>query len=268
MVGRSRAASIRVAPVRIPQCRQPLLEAEVTEGPPCGRAVERGPVHQPEEHPDAACRGLRRDDGAAGSRRLDRVERLVVQVRDPLRLAEPEGDGTSGGQRDVGEQAHLASGAPAAGPVAFTERGCRLENAGLALAEHAGDGHQLALVGVRPGHGATIGNPVQRGAGGREAQGTGRDRLVDRGAHRGDVVVGGRRLVEAALAHRVVSDRAVTDHPADVQALRPRLDRVEIVAVGLPVPVESRHDRVGRHVFDRLHELGEVSAVLGPARRT
>ena len=68
-------------------------------------------------------------------------------------------------------------------------------------------------------------------------------------------------LVERALAHRVDPHRAVPDHAARVDALRHAVDRVEVLAVGLPVPVEALHDRVGRDVLDRLHHLGEVAAV-------
>ena len=77
----------------------------------------------------------------------------------------------------------------------------------------------------------------------------------------------GRRLArlgrEAAIAHRVVPHRAVTDHPPDVDALRQQVERVEVLAVGLPAPREPVEDAARGDVLDRLHHLGEVLAVLG-----
>ena len=54
-----------------------------------------------------------------------------------------------------------------------------------------------------------------------------------------------------------MTDRAVADHPTDIDALGKRVDRREIVAVGLPVPREPFEDGVGGNVLDRLHQLRE-----------
>ena len=141
-----------------------------------------------------------------------------------------------------------------------------LVHAVTAAAEHVGDREQLAFVGPRAGHRAAVGHAVQQRARRREAERARAHRLVDEVAHRGDVVVGRGRLVEAALAHRVVAHRAVADHAADVDALGQRVDRGEVLAVGLPVPGEPVEDRVGGDVLDRLHELGEP-ALLALADR-
>ena len=53
----------------------------------------------------------------------------------------------------------------------------------------------------------------------------------------------GRLLAQAALAHGVDPHRAVADHAADVDALGPALDRVEVLAVARPVPGQALHDR-------------------------
>ena len=92
-------------------------------------------------------------------------------------------------------------------------------------------------------------------------------RLGEQVGH-GRQIVGGRRsLLDAALAHRVLAQRAVADHAADVEALRHAADAVEVLAVGHPVPRQAVEDRVAGNVFDALHHRGQELAVLGLARR-
>ena len=57
------------------------------------------------------------------------------------------------------------------------------------------------------------------------------------------------------------------DHAADVDALGQRVDRREVVAVGLPVPRESFEDGVGGDVLDRFHELREPALLTLAHRR-
>ena len=84
----------------------------------------------------------------------------------------------------------------------------------------------------------------------REAERAGIDGLVDELAHRRDVVVSRRRLVERAFAHRVVAKGAVADHAADVDAFGQRVDGREVLAVRLPAPVETGQDAFGGNVLD------------------
>ena len=148
-----RGTSTRVALIRISQRRQSLLEAEVTEGPPCGRAVEWGAVDEPGRViPDPA--GSEAHVGVADRAASTDVERPWCRSY-PLRLAEPEGDGTSGWparcRRESRSSPRLGC-APPAGAVALAEGRCRLEHAGSwALAEHADDGHRLGLSAYVPG---------------------------------------------------------------------------------------------------------------------
>ena len=115
-----------------------------------------------------------------------------------------------------------------------------------------------------PGTSRPSGTRWQQGARGREAERAGVDRLVDEGGHRGELVGGG-----AASSSRprspidVVAHGAVADHAADVDALGQRLERVEVLAVGLPVPRQPVEDAARRDVLDRLHHLGEDSRSSG-----
>ena len=173
----------------------------------------------------------------------------------------PNVAGPAGAAADLAEQRDLGLRAPLTVRAALAERGRGFEHAAVAVAHHLRDREQLVRVGVRAGHDATVGHAVQRGARGREAERAGVDRLGDELAHRCDVGLGRRRLVHRALAHRVDAHRAVPDHAAGVDALRHAVDRVEVLAVGLPVPGQAVHDRVGRDVLDRLHHLGEEPPV-------
>jgi hypothetical protein len=157
--------------------------------------------------------------------------------------------------------------APFAIGAALTKRAGRLEHAALPIPHDLRDREQLVRVGVGAGDLATVGHAVQCGARGREPERPGVDRFGDELAHLLDVRLGRRGLVERALAHRVDAHRAVAHHPARVEALRHAVDRVEVLAVGLPVPVEAFHDRIGGDVLDRLHHLRERLAVGGLARR-
>jgi hypothetical protein len=125
------------------------------------------------------------------------------------------------------------------------------------FAEHVGDGKELTLVGPRTGNGPAVGNAVEQRARRREAERACTHRIVDKVAHGRNVVVGRGRLVESAFAHRVVAQRAVTDHSSDVHALGQAVDPAEVFAVGLPVPREARQNALGRNVLDRLHQLRE-----------
>src|SRR5680860_286884 len=100
------------------------------------------------------------------------------------------------------------------------------------------------------------------------AEMAGLHRLFDEAGHLGQLVIGrGLVPVERTVAHRPESQRGVTDHPADVDALVVAVQGPQVLAVGLPVPREAVQDRAGGDVLDRLHAVGEVGAVIGPTRR-
>ena len=179
-------------------------------------------------------------------------------------MGEAEGDVDAVLPGQLAEPGDLAAGVGQVRRVAFAKARRGLED-GAVLAEHAADGEQFLGVGMRAGHRAPVGNPMQEGAGGGEAERAVADGLVDQVAHPRDVVGAGRILVQAALAHGVVAHGAMSDHPADVDALGHGVDGVEVFAVGLPVPRQARHDGFPGDVLHGFHELREIAAVLGLA---
>ena len=58
----------------------------------------------------------------------------------------------------------------------------------------------------------------------------------------------------------------MADHPADVEALGHAVDGPQVVAVGLPVPVEALEDARGRDVLYRLHQRREPRLLPGAHR--
>ncbi len=198
---------------------------------------------------------------------VDPIEHEPVQVVAAVGVGQAEGQRPTRGRGDIGQQVDLGSGVGIAVGVTLAHAGCGLEHAPLVAAHDPGDGQQLVVGGPRARHRAPVGHPVQQGARGREAERAGAYGLVDQGAHPLDVVRPGRLLGQAALAHGVDPDRAVADHAANVDALGPTLDRVQVLAVARPVPGQTLHDRIGRDVLDRLHHLGQLLAVARLARR-
>jgi hypothetical protein len=107
---------------------------------------------------------------------------------------------------------------------------------------------------------------VQEAARGREPERAGVDRVAHDGGHAGNVVVAGRRLVEAALAHHVGAQGAVSDQAAHVGPERQAIEGVEVAAVALPAPRDAGHDRVGGDVLDRLHHRRQLGLLAGAHR--
>ena len=184
------------------------------------------------------------------------VEHLQVHVGDDVDLREPEGHRTAGPTADVAVHANLITGEHAFRVIAAAQLGGTFEDAAVP-AERVGKSQELILGSMRAGHVAAVGHPVQEGAGGREAERPGGQRLVDHGHHGGDVLSGGRILVERPLAHRRYPDGTVADHATDVEPLGQRSQIGQVLAVGFPVPGEAVEDALGGNVLDRLHHLGE-----------
>ena len=234
-------------------------------GPLRGLVEERA-VLQTEQQADAARGGLRPELAARVGFLVDELQDHAEQLGARVALRETERDRTLRAAVDLGHPVDLGARAFVVGAGSLETR-CDFVDALAVPAEHVGDREQLALVGPRARHHAPVGDAVQQRARGREAQRAGAHRLVDQIGHHRDVVVGGRLLAEAPFAHGVVPQRAVADHPADVDALRHAVDRAEVLAVGLPVPREPFEDARGRDVLHRLHQRGEPRLVAPAHRR-
>ena len=81
-------------------------------------------------------------------------------------------------------------------------------------------------------------------------------------------VLGGRRLaVGAALAHHVDPQRRVRQIGRDIDVALARLQRVEVLREGLPVPRQAvGHDHAG-DVLHPVHHVDQHVVVFRPARR-
>ena len=124
--------------------------------------------------------------------------------------------------------------------LALADAAGALEHAGAVAAEHVGEREQLVGLGVRARHRPAVGNLVQERAAGAEAQRAAAHRLVEQVGHRREVVGRRRSLLDAALAHRVLAQRAVADHAADVETLRHAVDRWRGTRRRSPSPTAAR----------------------------
>ncbi len=220
---------------------------------------------QPEQHADGP-HGRLRVDARAGLVGLGHeLEDLPVEPLAGDGLGEAERHRPAGRAADLGQDPDLGDGALRGGAVLGPEHRRGLEHAAPVAAEHAGQGQELVEARERAGDRLSVGPRVEDGAARGEAEGAGGHGLLDQLDHLGEVL-GGRVRVEGPVAHDVAAQRAVADHAADVEALRPAVELGQVLAVGLPLPREAAHDGVGGDVLDGLHHLGEAAAVLGPAR--
>ena len=168
--------------------------------------------------PRAVVCGRSSPPAAASSSTSSRIARYSSGP--DVALRETERHRPPGAPVDLGHPVHLGARAFVVGARPLEPRR-DLEHALAVPAEHVGDREQLVV--RRPTCPARDG---RRGRG-AAACATSRSRARPRPSPRRrarviarDVVVGRGRLVEAALAHRVVAHRAVADHAADVDALR------------------------------------------------
>ena len=80
-----------------------------------------------------------------------------------------------------------------------------------------------------------------------------------------DLVVG-RLAADRVGAHHVAADRAVPDEEPGVDP-DAALEPAEVLAEGLPVPVDALLERGERHALDLRHHPAQVVGVLGVQRR-
>ena len=136
----------------------------------------------------------------------------------------------------------------------------------IALGDLVADQHQFVEFGQRSRHGAAVGDAVPPVAVRRETHGAPVDGLADQARHLAFFLVGGVFL-DAPFAHHEVAQRAVADHPGDIDAGAETFHGVQVVAVVNPVPGQAGEDGLTGNVLHRLHHAGEQFAVLRPARR-
>ena len=108
----------------------------------------------------------------------------------------------------------------------FAQAGGGLEHSPAVVPHDLSNCRQFVAIRPRSRNRATIGHAMEEGPGRREADG-----LVDQRAHRFDVGFPCRFLAETALTHCMYAHRTMADHAPHVHALRPALDRVEVLPV-------------------------------------
>ena len=216
---------------------------------------------EPGEHTDEPRRRLWSQRSTARVRIATPVDRVAPMRTLVPRVREVEGERTASLATHDLHPAQLGVDARLGGPVAVEARR-DLDDPVAVATQHIREREELGGTGERPRDESTVGHAVAQRAGGRPAQRAGRECLVEERTHPPElVVVGIGTLVEAAVAHRVVAQRGVPDHPSDVHPEWCAREPTEVVPVGLPVPGQPVEDAPSWDVLDRFHHLREIGVV-------
>ncbi len=109
--------------------------------------------------------------------------------------------------------------------------------------------------------------PVRHGPRGREAEGARLDGLRGQPPHLPDLPGRGPRfVVRSPVAHHVPSQRRVGDLRRDVDRVRRRLQGVEVLGEGLPLPPDALVQRGAGDVLHALHERDQPLPLVRPDR--
>ena len=237
------------------------MAAELAPG---GAAVEGGPALETEEDTDAAGCGLRPNATTEGV--LSFANPTTRRNSSGLRSdwARPKVTGRPD-RRDTSPIQAISARVSVRSSLSRSPRRDALEHAAPVPAQHIGEGVQLVRWPTcREPAGRRA--PCAEGCVRSKAQRLRLHGLVHQFDHGGDVLVGRRRAVHAALAHGVLAHGAVPHHAPDVRALGEPVHRVQVLAVRDPVPGQAVQDGLPGMSLDALHELGQIGPVLGPAR--
>jgi hypothetical protein len=236
----------------------PLVAGEADEGVECGL--------EPEQDSDAAGRGLQAHLHAAGVGGLGathdvdplRGDEVALHPREPERVA---------GRRRAEALEHVELALEALGAALHVEVAHRLQHAATGLGHRPRERRELLLRGLRGGRVAAVDRTVIVGAAGREADGARPHRVAHDGLHRAEVVGRGGAVGDGAIAHHVDAERVVREVGRHVHRARPGVDVVEVLAEGLPLPLDALGQRRARDVLDALEELDEALVIGGTAGR-
>ena len=131
---------------------------------------------------------------------------------------------------------------------------------------HAAHRRELGAAGVAAGDGSAAFTGVRLRHAGAEAEGAVGHRASEQRRHGVDLGPR-RRPLERRLAHHVVAQRRVREQAGDVDAEAARVEHVEVLAPGLPAPVDALPHDVDRDAFDADQVLHDAFAHLGAHRR-
>ena len=220
---------------------------------------------QPEQQAHGAAGNLRAHLRTLGRGLRAQVEHELPRLGVVIVLRERERDRPLDRRRQLAHPRHLALGR---GEV-FAERtrGRELEHTGAELTEHAADTEQLVFRRERSGDGLTVDRHVRDRAARREAERAGFDAFAHDARHRLDVFGCGGLVLRAPLPHHVAAHRAVRNLRADVEHLRRAVDRVEVLGVVLPTPLDALGERGAGDVLDAFHQTDEPRVLVGVNRR-
>ena len=186
-------------------------------------------------------------------------------ARHPVGLAGVDGEHVPV-ERAVGRRAHRAEQLDlVVGELVEAALHDALERGARVRAGLLAHGDELLGRGPAAGDGLAVAVAVRRRLREREAERAGLERAAELGAHLGDLL--GRGLAADRVGtHHVAADGAVPDEEAGVDRDR-ALEAVEVLAEGLPLPVDALLQRGEGHALDPGHHPAQVVGVAVVQRR-
>ncbi len=263
-VARARGLDQPAAQLGVAQLPPLLVERQGAQLLPHGETVEGELGLEREQGAQPAAVDLGEHAPAQGRRLVEQGQVLAPDVGAVAPAEHAEGDGPPRLHGQVAQPEVILAQTGIAGGAVHALAG-QLEDARVQLAHDADEAPHLVPGGRAARHGPAVGRLVGRRARGGEADGAGAQGVAQLALHRLEVVLGGR-LIEGALAHHVGAQGGVADVAGVVDALGQRLEGVEELRVGGPLPLDARLHGLGRRCPRRAAGCARPCACRLPRR--
>ena len=142
-----------------------------------------------------------------------------------------------------------------------------LKQAMTALLDRTRERDKFVLAGEGAGHRTTIRRDVHGGARSGKADSACLHGGLDQRRHARNIVGGDGFVGGTARAHHVGPQRAVGQKGRHIEGARHRVQRIEILREGFPVPFHARAQRGTGNVLDTFHQTDEEIMIVRRDRR-
>ena len=150
--------------------------------------------------------------------------------------------------------------------IRCVEIGDQFDHAGTGIGQPLRNAHQLRLRRAQARRRVALHRAVIERARGGKADRTGTHRLRAQGAHFSDVLFRRRFQARATFAHHINTQRAMGKLRTDIDVMRTRRHRIEIVRKTVPCPAQAFVQGNTGNVFHPFHQFDQA-VLIGGAHR-